>query len=352
MDGSSPSGGRRCPVVLHVVEAYGGGVATAVNEYIEGLPELRHVVLAFRRTGSQIAADVDAEFWPLPAGRLAQLRAVHRTIRSLRPDVIHAHSSYAGGYVRTAPHARRSRVVYSPHCYAFERRDVSGAIRAIFWAVEAALSFRTDAVAAVSDWEELLTRRLPGLPAIGVVPHTVKHALPPARRATDGAIVTVGRIQPQKDPAFFAAAARDARLLGGAREWRWIGGGDPELEARLRECGVTVTGWQRRDEVLAELARAHTYVHTAAWEAGPPIALLEAGAMGLPVVARDIPPIRRAGVETLAANPIELAQHVLRLEAPAARASATRQAGAVTARLAAADQAAALRSLYGVGVAA
>src|SRR5262249_5718280 len=140
------------PVVLHVTEAYGGGVATAVNEYISGLPEVRHVVLAFRRADAQIAsdADVDAEFLPLPSGKLAQLRAVHRAIRTLRPDVVHAHSSYAGGYVRTARRTRRARIVYSPHCYPFERRDVPSPVRVAFWAAEAALSFRTDAVAAVS----------------------------------------------------------------------------------------------------------------------------------------------------------------------------------------------------------
>ena len=35
---------------------------------------------------------------------------------------------------------------------------------------------------------------------------------------------------------------------------------------------------------------------------------------GLPIVARDIPPVRHAGVERLAATPIELAQQVLALD--------------------------------------
>jgi len=45
--------------VLHVVEAYGGGVAAVLTDYINALPEVRHVVLAYRRPGTQIGGDIE-----------------------------------------------------------------------------------------------------------------------------------------------------------------------------------------------------------------------------------------------------------------------------------------------------
>jgi glycosyltransferase involved in cell wall biosynthesis len=342
---------RTKPLVLHVVEAYGGGVAAVLTDYVASLPDVEHVVLAYRRPGSQIGNGLHgrADLIDLPSGKLAQLMAVRRTVKRLRPDVIHAHSSYAGGYVRAACPRRGARVVYSPHCYAFQRRDVPGVVRAGYWLMEAVLSFRTDAVAAVGAWEQVLAHRLPRPSEVVFVPHHVQLPadLVTSAEADGGPVVAVGRIRPQKDPAFFAAAARDARLLGGNREWRWVGGGDEDLERLLRDSGVTVTGWQPRERVLRELANAHAYVHTAAWE-GNPVTVLEAASVGLPIVARDIPPVRHAGVDRLAATPIDMAQQVLALDDLDRWRGAMKESAEFVSRTAATSQGAALRRLYGL----
>jgi glycosyltransferase involved in cell wall biosynthesis len=341
--------------VLHVVEAYGGGVAAVLNDYVASLPDVEHVVLAYRRPGSQIGDGLigHAKLIDMPSGVFAQIRTVQRAIKDLRPDVIHAHSSYAGAYVRAAAARHGARIVYSPHCYAFQRRDVPGIVRALYWLLEAVLSLRTDGVAAVGEWEQVLARRLPRPKTVVLVPHHVQlptdlvnHA-----EADGGPVVAVGRIRPQKDPAFFASAARDARLLGGNREWRWVGGGDESLERLLRDSGVTVTGWQPRETVLRELANAHAYVHTAAWE-GNPVTVLEAASVGLPIVARDIPPVRHAGVDRLAATPIEMAQQVLALDDLDRWRGAMDESVRFVARSNARSQGEALRELYGFGSAA
>ena len=112
----------------------------------------------------------------------------------------------------------------------------------------------------------------------------------------------MGRVRRQKDPDFFAAAARAARDL----DWVWVGGGDEAGEGRLRAAGVRVTGWLERSAVLDELATADVYVHTAAWE-GAPLSILEAARAGCPVVARKIAPLRTLEPGFLASNPSELA---------------------------------------------
>jgi len=49
---------------------------------------------------------------------------------------------------------------------------------------------------------------------------------------------------------------------------------------------VRITGWLEPEELAVELAGSTCYVHTAAWEAGAPLAMLDAARSAIPVVAR------------------------------------------------------------------
>ena len=102
----SGGGGGHAPVVLHVVEAFGGGVAAAVRDYARATPECEHHLLCHLRPEAvNLEANWDADFAsvrPLPGGHLANIKATRWAIREVKPDVIHSHSSYAGVYARTA----------------------------------------------------------------------------------------------------------------------------------------------------------------------------------------------------------------------------------------------------------
>jgi hypothetical protein len=41
-----------------VAESYGDGMAAALDHYIKSLPERCHVVLAYRRPGSQVGSEL------------------------------------------------------------------------------------------------------------------------------------------------------------------------------------------------------------------------------------------------------------------------------------------------------
>ena len=100
-DGSSSR-----PVVLHVVEAFGGGVAAAVRDYVRATPECEHHLLCHLRPEAvNLETDWDADFSSvrsLPGGHLTNVRVTRRAIKDLNPDVVHSHSSYAGVYARIA----------------------------------------------------------------------------------------------------------------------------------------------------------------------------------------------------------------------------------------------------------
>jgi len=339
--------GPTAPLVLHVVESLGGGVTSAVLDHIRATPAFRHRALARLRPDAHSSAELEeltGGIIPMRDGHLRRIGDVRRTFRDLRPSIVHAHSSYGGAYARLAGLPRK-RVVYTPHCFAFERLDVSRPVRAAFRLMEAVLSFRGAWIAAVSDREAELARRLPGHPRVVVVPNIARVGGTPGGgvASAEPLVVAVGRLQPQKDPGFFAEAARVAAREGIPARWRWVGGGDPRSERELRDAGVEVTGWVERDRALAELAAADVYAHTAAWE-GFPITVLEAAALGRPIVARRIPALEGSGL-ALVGGPGELARRVGGLAGEAEDLLARSLALSVT--HAPAEQERALNALYG-----
>ncbi len=102
----------------------------------------------------------------------------------------------------------------------------------------------------------------------------------------------------------------------------WIGSGElqPLMEEMIRDLGLAGklegTGWLPHKEALRRLADSDVLVHYSRWDAIPN-AVLEAMAVGLPVVASDIPGNRGLIVQGengfLAATEIELLERTLQL---------------------------------------
>ncbi len=300
--------------MLHVAVDTGSGVAAAIADHMANGEGFDHHLLLSRDPTCQIGDRLErlaASVTELPAGRLAEVRCVRATCEALSPEIVHAHSSFGGAYARVAlPRRWQARIVYTPHCYAFERLDVGRGVRAAFWLAEAALSFRGGQVAACSPLEASRARSLPGtqrvtyVPNIGRVPDSAWEPAPPDVVR----VAAAGRITAQKAPGLFAEAAQLSRRSPRRMQWVWVGGGDPALEAILRSAGVEVTGWLDRDRALRAVAGSSLYVHTATWE-GAPMTILEAVAAGVPVLAR-----RTAAMEALQVQPLfETATDLLEL---------------------------------------
>jgi glycosyltransferase involved in cell wall biosynthesis len=334
--------------VLHVTEALGGGVQSAIANYIDHLPEIEHAVYSRARDGQSTYS------WSRPVaheryeGGLAGffVRLV-RKVRQERPDIVHLHSSFAGAARAVLPPG--TAVVYSPHCYAMERRDLGAVPRAGFAAVEWMLARRTRAVVAVSPREADLSRRLNARVPVVIALNPAPFSAPPSRAtAADPAeVVMVGRISPQKDPGLFAAVAASTRDA----PWRyvWIGDGDPEARAELVRAGVEVTGWTPPDKAAARVAAAQLYLHSAAWEGGP-LSTIEAATLGTPVLARDIPSMRSLGYSVPGEQREELVRAVRRFFADQEFArQAARRTATVAEASSYAAMAGAVRGAYAEG---
>lgn len=301
--------------MLHVVAHTGSGVAAAIGDHMASADGYEHHLLVSRDATCQIGDHLERMATSViesSPGSVAQVRSLRAAADALQPDIVHAHSSHAGAYVRLAlGKAWQPRIVYTPHCYAFERTDISRPLRRAFWLIEAALSFRGFQVAACSPLEASLARSLPGRQRVTYVPNIASP--PPVAAEPVPPDVTVvaaaGRVTAQKAPWLFAAAARScgsASPSGSGRvRWVWIGGGEADQEALLRAAGVEVTGWLPREAALRRLAASQLYVHTASWE-GAPMTLLEAAAAGVPVIARRTAAMEALGVAPLFASVPEL----------------------------------------------
>lgn len=279
--------------ILMVCECLGGGVYTYLTQLCGGLSGRYQIALACAPRPEAPAdwrEQMDPRVRLIEIGDLGKLsRApgvilqLRRLARELQPDVIHLHSSIAGGLGRLAFLGRRS-LVYTPHGYAFLLLG-PGWKSALYLAAERLLG-RTGAVTvALCESEEAVARTLSkrvcrietGLDLAEL------DAIQPSAAGRDGrfTIATLGRACPQKRPELFDQIAR---LVPEARSI-WIGGG--KQERLLTAPNVEVTGWLPRREALALAASADAFLLCSRGE-GLSLSLLENMYMGKLCLVSDV----------------------------------------------------------------
>lgn len=249
---------------------------------------------------------------PLPAPRTRSLEAVVHTlvgvIHAARrgPDVLHIH---AVGPSLLVPFARALglRVVVTHHGFDYERakwgRFAKTALKLGEWA---GMRFANRRIAVSRVIARAMTTRYGVLVSAvpnGVTPQplpastTALHRFGLARRHY---VIMVGRLVPEKRHfdliEAFAQGAPDGWKLA------IVGAADHEdtysrmvLAAAEATPGVVATGFQSGLALRELLAHAGLFVLPSSHE-GLPIALLEALADGLPVLASDIPANREIGL--------------------------------------------------------
>ncbi|MFO0328104.1 MAG: glycosyltransferase [Gemmatimonadota bacterium] len=216
-----------------------------------------------------------------------------RLIRRIRPDVMHTHMVHANLFARVMrPLAPVPRLLCTAHS-SFE----GGRVREIAYRITDRLADLTTQVshhgleryAAIGAVSRARLRYVPN----GTLLRSVEFS-----RTTTGPApgqpfewLAVGRLVAAKDyPTLLEAVAR-VRTLGTAMHLRIAGDGPLRgmLEARAHDLGITdsVEFLGQRDDVPALLHAAHGYVLSSSWE-GLPVAVLEAGAFKLPVVATSV----------------------------------------------------------------
>ena len=227
-----------------------------------------------------------------------------RRIMLRPPDVVHIHASSGGSFIRKAillwlSRARRVPVVLHIHSGAIE--DFYGsAPRPARAAIRATLRNARVVVALGQHWGARLSRITPDA-RIVVVPNAVHIGQVVSQPEPDEAlrVVFLGRIGEHKGTfellnAWARLASQHEAASGVTFPARLTIAGDGQVEeARRRtaalniEDSVEVSGWLSAEEAAQLLDRSHVLVLPSRGE-GQPMAVLEAMARGLCVIASDV----------------------------------------------------------------
>jgi glycosyltransferase involved in cell wall biosynthesis len=297
----------RPPRVLHVSEAFGGGVLEMITTLSGRLDAAGYEVgVAYGRrpeTPDDVRARIapGVEVWPLGWERRtvgSQLRAwrrLRRLVAEWKPDVVHLHSSFAGlagalalgGDVPT---------IYTPHGYSFTMGDQNGLGRFAFRTAERLTARRATLVGTVSESEAATARQIAPADKVRVVRNGIPEldGLPEEgplpRRSGKPRAIALGRITAQHLPQ---ESARLLAAVADLAEVEWVGGGgrgDVPISV-VTDLGVPVSGWVARDEAMARLEGATVLLHWTGWD-GQPLSVLEAMAKDVIVIGHDIDAVR------------------------------------------------------------
>lgn len=235
-----------------------------------------------RRAGAALHVLPDRQ-----GSKVAQLRVVTKFLRTVRPDVLHTHNAYAHLYGSVSARlAGIKTVVHTRHGLAL----TGGAHEAQLFRLSCFLS---DAVVCVSDDVRALSvaqgcsttkchRIWNG------VDTTVFHS---AERQSASTLISVGRLEAVKDFPTLLRAVALARAEHPHVEVVLVGAGRERasLESMARELGLTGCArflGERND--VADLLRTSAVLVNSSRSEGVALALLEAMASGIPVIATSV----------------------------------------------------------------
>ena len=296
-----------------------GGVQVHVKNLAARLLERGHEVIALTPTTA-----APPERWVRSVGRPVRVsyqgtvapiaplsyRRVRSTLASFRPDVVHVHEPLTPSASMFAALAAKAPVVATVHAYLDRSiaMELAAPILRRIWG-------RVTIGVAVSEAAASFLRRILPDAALEIVPNGVdvgafagaepRDGLPSGRR-----ILWVNRLDSQK--GFPIALAAFSKVLGDVSDAVLVvvgEGKDREALGLLTESArarIDMRGAAPNEEVPSYLAACEVFVSPAVGQESFGIALVEAMAAGLPVVATDIPGYREVvsdGVEGLLVPP-------------------------------------------------
>ena len=177
----------------------------------------------------------------------------------IKPDIIHLHSSIAGGIGRLAFKGSNYKLVYTPHGYAHVL--MGPGLKSWFYKeAERYLGKHTNALTLTCTESEdqvakTMSRRTAYIETgidVNELAETLKNVKHQHEKKLR--VYTVGRITKQKRPDVFNKIAELVPNI----EFLWIG--DGELKKELTSPNITITGWKNRDEALKIADTADVYI--------------------------------------------------------------------------------------------
>ncbi len=258
--------------ILMVVEALGGGVFTYVSQLSNDMCDNFDVYVAYAtrpQTPENFKEFFDKRVKMIEVknfGKLSNIISDIRAIKELReiekeinPDIIHLHSSIAGGLGRLAFKGKKNVVVYTPHGYNYLMVGENTSKGKFYKTLEKILGKRNCITLTCCDSEDEEARKFSKNTAYietGVNLDDLSQSLDGVEAIKNDkfTVFTLGRVCFQKQPKLF----NDIALLVPEAKFIWIGSG--EMEYELTAPNIEVTGWKPRKEALAMSKGADVFI--------------------------------------------------------------------------------------------
>ena len=292
----------RPQTVMHCAETVRGGIATYLNELVplqvqDADPGSVCLLIPASQAGDMRVAGACMCPFPDGGGRLLKtfrlVLALRRLLRTVRPEVVHAHSSFAGVGVRLYLALIRwpGRVVCCPHGWAFDQTLPPWARGGIAW-IERGLARLCDAIVCISEHERRQAEAMGLAPErLVVIPNGMADLAAPCAGPwppwPDGLlrVLFVGRFDRQKGVDVFFKAM--AALQGKAYAFAVGGSVRDDAQAAPAPPNVALTGWLDPVRLRPYFESAQVLVVPSRWE-GFGLVALEAMRCSLPVVASGV----------------------------------------------------------------
>ncbi|MBQ9768211.1 MAG: glycosyltransferase [Lachnospiraceae bacterium] len=270
--------------ILHIVEAFGGGVYTFMEALLKQTSEEFEIVVAYAlRPQTPVdfleRFDKKIEFIEVkhfqrsinPANDFSAGFELRQIVKRVKPDVIHLHSAKAGFLGRVFLNNRKIPTLYTPHGYAFMKKDDSFLKRMIYYGIEW-MAGRSNALTvgcSKGEWEAAKKVSRKAICISNGIDYSELPEPQEERTSNKLLVATIGRVCYQKNPEMFNRVA----LAMPEADFLWVGEGD--MDASLTAPNIVRTGWKTREETLQLLNKADVFLLLSLWE-GLPISLLEA----------------------------------------------------------------------------
>ena len=160
-------------IIVHVAEYASGGVATYLRNLInmqlqdERVDEVYLINSKYRSEDFDFHSEKFNQYtyeYKRSVSGLLKLFKLRRYIDSIKPDVVHFHSSFAG-IIRLSYLFKKAnyKVVYCAHGWSFLQKDKSKMQTAIYSTIEKLAAIKTDIIVNISknESEEAISRGLP-----------------------------------------------------------------------------------------------------------------------------------------------------------------------------------------------
>lgn len=259
--------------ILMVCEAFGGGVFSYVSQLCNDMCGEFDVYLAYSlrpQTPKNYKEFLDKRVHLIQVKHFGAkglynisndikiIKELRNLEKSIKPDIVHLHSSIAGGIGRIAFKGKENTVVYTPHGYAHILMG-KGIKSKIYELMEHILGKTNSITLTCCESEDAVAKTLGKKTKYietGINLEDLSSSLDGIEPIKDEkfTVYTLGRACVQKQPQLFN---RIAELVPEAR-FVWIGNG--ELEYLLTAPNIEVTGWKPRKEALAMAKGADVFV--------------------------------------------------------------------------------------------